>query len=250
MGKIKKLLMSALACVGVLGCAAVVGSKVEAASYELGSYKVSTKTNANDTAIWDFTGNTKGQTLSTGDDVLGIICDTTNGTIKVASGYFDPYTHAKDTTKSGAEFYIPVPANSAGKVTMEASGDNADRVAYLNNDSSRKIQNISAAKVTKNPGDYDVTEDYTATDISTDPTVGGKKYEGTYLRFVVYSTDPAKTKKEFKTNRIIVELSNGSFEATAKLVNVTYMDGSTALKVEEVESGKTSSYSPKNGDMI
>lgn len=32
MGKIKKLLMGALACVGVLGCAAVVGSKVEAAT--------------------------------------------------------------------------------------------------------------------------------------------------------------------------------------------------------------------------
>lgn len=228
------------AFVGLFAFSAVAVG-VNAADYELGSYKVTTETNENDTATWDFTGNTADKTLTKGDVNLGIIVDDTNGSVKVKVGYFDPYS-SKTQGNPGAVFYVPVPSGSAGKITFEGNGDNATRYVYLNGVSTRSIQNISAKKVAENPGTYDVSEDFTASDITTNPTVNGKEYSGTYLKFVTYCTNG--TSKEFKTNRILIKLTSGSFEATAQLFNVNFMDGETLLHLEEVESGKTISYTP------
>lgn len=225
------------AFVGLFAFSAVAVG-VNAADYELGSYKVTTETNENDTATWDFTGNTADTTLTKGDVNLGIIVDDTNGSVKVRVGYFDPISSSTQNT-AGAVFYVPVPSGSAGTITFEGNGTNKTRYVYLNDDSTRSIQNIKAADVNSS---LDVSENFTASDITTNPTVNGKEYSGTYLKFVTYCTDGKS--KEFKTNRILIKLTSGSFEATAQLFNVNFMDGETLLHLEEVESGKTISYTP------
>lgn len=82
MGKIKKLLMSALACVGVLGCAAVVGSEVDAAVGDKVEQKfVDTGWDSSSTSISD------GWTYSKSSGVTSFTVDgATYSITKIAAG--------------------------------------------------------------------------------------------------------------------------------------------------------------------
>ncbi len=218
MKKIKILLMSAmlaLTIVAVLG----LGLKASAATaHDYGDYKVTKTKYENDTANWDFTKTTTDTTLATGDTINGgILADVTNGSVKARPGYYDVYSSTSEINQAGGKMYVPVPAESAGKILVTSTGDNASRHLYVNGDATKVIANSTTAS----------SYTFTSTDITTKDSV-------TYLELVGWCTDAKK--KEIKIASIQVVLTTGAYPATAKLYNVTYHDGAKTT-VEEVEEG-------------
>lgn len=124
MGKIKKLLMSALACVGVLGCAAVVGSKVELKKVSAMSVDSSGK-------IADWSAS----------EMDGLLLGSTYD--------FSTCSFAQTTTLNIKEhiLLIPVPNGSEGTLSVTSSANKTDRfVTLMNSDGSLSSTKIDMKK--------------------------------------------------------------------------------------------------------
>ncbi|MDE7161361.1 MAG: InlB B-repeat-containing protein, partial [Anaeroplasmataceae bacterium] len=197
--------------------------KVSAAEEEFGTYKVTTTTNTNDTATWDYSATSATKNYATGDILTGGVTLGAMGgkATKGAAGYLDVYT--KTTGVAGGVISFPVPAGSAGTATLVAQGNQSTRCLYLNADANKKIaSSVSGDSVT-----------FTADDIT----------DG-YLVFTAFEEASGKSNTEVKMVSFSIVLTTGEFEATAELVNVTFHDGESVLTVEEVAKGSAPSYVP------
>ncbi|MDE5856269.1 MAG: hypothetical protein K2H06_04385, partial [Anaeroplasmataceae bacterium] len=195
--------------------------KVSAAEEDFGTYKVTTTTNTNDTATWDYSATSATKNYQTGDVLTGGVVLGAMGdkATKGAAGYLDVYT-AKNGNAKGGVISFPVPTNSAGTFTLITSGDQSTRCLYLNDDSSKTVSSVSESK-----GGSSMT--FTAADIT----------DG-HLVFAAYETNSSATKAtEIKIVSVKIVLTTGEFEATAELVNVTFHDGDSVYAVEEVAKG-------------
>lgn len=246
MSKFKKLLAGMLTGVSALACVAMVGN-VNAASYEYGSMTVTTTNNVGDTKTWDFSTNkpSSNQTLTKGDDALGII---------VGNSKYESYTDKSKglQTKSssiksdgnglsiygGGYVYVPVPsADSAGNLSRTGS-TNTDRyvVIYKNDGTYGSINDHTVSPIS-----------FTSTNVFTDP----EGYKGYYLKLAASNassgtndTSSAVT-GELKTKIFSITLSNGSYGEAATQYDVTYMDGTTTLNTEKINENSKATYSPK-----
>lgn len=261
MGKIKKLLMSALACVGVLGCAAVVGSKVEAASYEYGSVSVTSTNKSGDTKKWLFNTNnpTSNTALKSGDSINGVYIELNNSgatlhkssdnkglnlksdknvfsfTNKPSDGStLDKTIVSKSDTAlagtRGAAMYVPVPADSTGEVELLWVGNDSKRGLLFDRNTSDYLY-IKSNKTA--PG---ACVSYESSDIVT-------YNSGTYLKFI--SVDGSQTGKENKIDSVTVILSTGTYGEATTQYDVSYMDGEVTLKTEKINENEKALYTPK-----
>lgn len=210
MGKIKKLLMSALACVGVLGCAAVVGSKVEAKT----PYCTYDVTNNGKTAKWDFT------TADINDNY--IINSKFDENVDGLGGDNSDKVCVKSSDKklsNGGQgsIYVPVPsASSSG--TVSALGNRTDKARYVLIGTKKLFDDKKSAQ----------SVEFTAEDVKLDSTTSK------------YYIELAFGAGEIKFQYLKVDLtSEDSYAASAAKVTVTLKDSSgNVLKTDNtVESG-------------
>ena len=210
---IKKLigLFALIVTVTLIG----VSTKVNAAAYDYGTYRVSTGNSTNNTAKWDYTGCTTGKTFAVGDTTNGMVVEAT--TFKThASGYL---------SITGGKWLIPVPADSSGilKVTDGNPGNTSRYYDML--DSESEVVEHSTIKAT--------VEDGIAFSSSNIVTVSNQ----TYLRFQASGG-------ELKCKSITITLTSGEFAPTATVYNVNYYSGANLIHTEEVEENSTIKYTP------
>lgn len=266
MRKMKGIMLGVLSVL-TLGLFVATGAKVNAATYTYGTDVVSTTTRSGDTRTWDFTTNLPGSNTkpATGDNINDIIVDkgnkevVINSTAKNALAFKSDNSNAfsystiaddKDTSGflvnrttisktdsslagiSGASFYVPVPEDSAGSIT----------ILWASNDSNRGLlfdkygESYLYVKSNKTSPGESIT--FTSNDIQSYSSTGS------YLKFI--SVDHSGTAKENKIGNIKVILSSGTYGAAATLHTVTYMDGTSTLKTDaEAVDGSNISYTPK-----
>lgn len=223
MKKIKGLLFAFVALFAFT-LAIVIGN---AAEVKFGTYKVTTTTNPNDTATWDYSGVVA--TTFAEKDVLtgGVVVDDTGKTGQATKGIangLDVYSGNPASSKGGT-ILVPVPAGSAGTFTLYTQGNQSSRLLRLNDGTEKTVASQVAGK--------NLT--FAAEDITTSGS-------STYLSLTGFDSTGAN--KEIKISKMVVTLTTGAYEASAELVNVTFHDGDNVLKVEEVEVGSVPSYSP------
>ncbi len=223
MGKIKKLLMSALACVGVLGCAAVVGSKVEAAGTLV--YNVDEATVASYSA---------GDSLATGT----YIDVNANRSLTVTSNYST--ATSEDGSISFAKGLLPggncnTAQNSALKVTSKTSGAIVG-VYYTFSDSGFANKNQSK-KASLAIFDSNGTLTYTF------PAVAGSNKVAYYSEYTINSKDTTIRVGSSGSRLIIMGVTEAVGEAAIeRTVNV--YDGEVRLTTLKIVDGEYVKYSP------
>ena len=186
----KKTFLKGLIASTTVALTMVVGTvgAFAAAIDNYGTYAVSTTTNTNDTATWGFTSNMPAADVKVpiGDTVNGILVRGTKDKTKLSkSNYLSANTDA--------EINIPVPAGSAGTLTVKGTSGNTSRFynLYIND-----VVDSSGRQIVSNSGEK--TLDFTASDISTIDNT-------TYLQFKVSGG-------EMKTGSFKVVLSTGQYE--------------------------------------
>lgn len=210
MGKIKKLLINALACVGVLGCAAVVGSKVEAKT----PYCTYDVTNNGKTANWDFTTASLGSNYSINkmfDENVDGIGGSTKGKVAIKS------SDKKLSNGGNSTIYLPVPsAESSG--TISTLGNKTDFTRYGLVGENKLYDNKNEEQ-------------------SVPFTAANVKFDSTTSKYYV---EIAPGDGELKLQYLRVDLtSDDSYAASAAKVTVTLKDSSgNVLNTDNtVESG-------------
>lgn len=230
----KKIKAFIAAFIGVFACAAAV--KANAAEQPYGVYNVTTTTNANDTATWDYSGISAKTEFSESPVVLtgGISVAKAGNTgkkVKVDTdankgGYLDVYCgNSQDTF--GHELSIPVPVGSAGKITITTLDSKVNRRLYLDS-----IMGAPYVESNNKGASLDFTSDMIT--------------EG-YLVFGAINmsgvgNDETGTNREVKIKSIKVTLTTGAYEASAANRKITFYDGSTVLKEEIVAEGLETTY--------
>lgn len=224
-----KIASSAMALIAL---AALVSVSIFATTQEQNTYVVSQTSYTSDTATWNwlaFSGTTVD--VANGDTSLGgVVYDTTNVStytkkIQIKKGYLDLYTPF-EVSGDGAVLYVPVPAGSAGTITVKAQSGSSARYLYMNtNTAGAQAANTAGSSYT-----------YTSSDIVTYASAGS------YIKFTCYATDTGGTaQKEYKIGSIQTVLTTGAYEATATLYDVTYysLDAPTVpIATESVASGE------------
>ena len=240
MRKLKFFILTLLSVL-TLGLFVVIGSKVEAASHDIGSATVTTTTNSGDTKTWDFkVSSTK--TLANGDDVNGVV---------VYGGYSKGSAGIPSIKKDnvGLDFflhgYVLVPVvseNSEGTISVMLTSNSGGRYIDLISNSGTVTSSVLTSKT--DTMDYTFTED----DVW---TINEKYYVKLWSE--VYTGNPLtpsgdtnSNSGEIKMGTVSIVLSNGTYGEAATLHTVTYMDGTTPLKTdEEAVDGSNISYTPK-----
>jgi len=230
MKKIKFLIAGLFSAIAlVFTC--VVGTRVNAASYEKGNVNVTTTTSTNDTKTWTFTTGTD-ITFKDGDDLYGIYTFGGNNKIVMkANDCLDLYTD-KDTQSGngGSYIYVPVPTNTtSGSITILWTSNNSSRGLYLTStgDAVYILSNKTA------PG---ATISFDSTNINTDSTYG------TYLKLYSFASDGKS--KENKLASIKVVVAGGAYEAVAADVKIDIYDGSNKISTQTVKEGAYLTYTP------
>lgn len=232
----KKIKAFIAAFIGVFACATAV--KANAAEQPYGVYNVTTTTNANDTATWDYSGISAKKEFSETPVVLtgGISVAKAGNTgkkVKVDTdankgGYLDVYCGSSQDI-FGHELSIPVPVGSAGKITITTLDSKVNRRLYLDS--------INGAPYVES-NNKGASLDFTSDMITEGYLVFGAINEsGT-------SKDETGTNREVKIKSIKVTLTTGAYEASAANRKITFYDGSTVLKEEIVAEGSETTFKP------
>lgn len=217
------------AFVGLFAFSAVAVG-VNAATVDYGTVAVSTTTNAGDTKTWDFTTNLpeSSTNIPVGSDINGIV-SAKDGINKDKAAAIQIKNSAKNAydTYPGAEFLVPVPSATSAGVVTRTGNNSSPRYLELGN-------NGPVALATT------MNFSFTSTDVETNPKLSDSStVTGYYLRFKVSGG-------EAKTYSISVKLTDGSSYGAADIkYTVTYMDGESKIKTEEIVKDNKVSYTPK-----
>ncbi len=232
----KKIKAFIAAFVGVFACAAAV--KANAAEQSYGVYNVTTTTNENDTATWDYSGVSERKEFTenlvvftggisvakagnTGKKVR-VDADTSKG------GFLDVYCgNSQDTF--GHELSIPVPDGATGEVTITTLDNKANRRLYLDSNEGSLYLESSNKGASLSFTDDMITDGYLVFGAINKSGVGN---------------DETGTNREVKIKSIKVTLTTGAYEASAANRKFTYYDGSTKLKEEIVAEGQKTTFNP------
>lgn len=216
MKKLKFLLVASLACVGI-GFASL-GARAANHGDET-HYVVSTTTNPNDTATYDFSGG-DGTKLAVNDTFANQIVVERAG--KQWQWHTSGYASIKNAT-----WLVPVPAESAGECVYSGQ-TNSDVTRLYNLEDANKTVVTSVKLADFSDGNVKIP--FTQENIVT-------VNEKTYLRF----SEHAGT--ELKPKALKITLTTGAFAASAETVDVTYKDGEWSA-TETVVKGKTADCAP------
>lgn len=236
MKKIKGLLFAFVA----LFVFTLVMVKVNAADVDVdfGLYSVTTVTNPNDKATWDY-ADVNAATFQANNTLTGGIIVSNAGNTNTSSkwvkggkdankgGFLDIYSGAA-ANGLGGTIYVPVPENGAGTITLYAidtKNSGSDwRALLVNGDETKKIScNTAGESLT-----------FTADDL----TEFGTEY---YLKLVGWSNAASK---EAKIKKMEVVLTSGAYEAAAANYDVKIYDGQDVLFDSKMTEGTTVTYKP------
>ncbi len=221
--------------VGVFACAAAV--KANAAEQPYGVYNVTTTTNANDTATWDYSG-ISGKTEFANNPVVftgGVSVAKAGGSKKIKvdadaskGGFLDVYCGTSQD-KFGHELSIPIPDGASGDVTITTLDTKTNRRLYL--DSNEDSLYIESNK------------DGASLSFTADMITDGYLVFGAINKSGVGNDETGKD-REVKIKSIKVTLTTGAYEASVANRKVTFYDGSTKLKEEIVAEGQKTTFNP------
>ena len=237
MNKIKLFIASMLGAIALV-FACVLGTRVNATSYEIGTAVISPA----NTKTWDFKV-ADAKTLADGDDVNGVIVyggwnvNSKSGKTKVAAPSIKSDNGGLDFYWKGYILVPVVSASSTGKVNISLTSNNNQRYLQLID----KTSSVSSYAITAPTMSFD----FDADDVW---TINEKYYVKVMSALVSTKSDYSTlvtceegqettvtcgSSGEIKMGSVQIVLDSESYGASATLYTVTYMDGTANLKTDD-----------------